>query len=169
MKITSGNDNSKFKFVNKNMTTNGYFDGNVNQELNHAVFSLNQVSLNKQGFHLSLCSDACTGLQKWGIYYQAALRSQGQYKDEVYVVDDGMLRKLTVERPVSLSKFSKSFLHYGCNDDGLSFNDKPVIYYQFVPPSSVWDLFVYVYQLFRLNESTFNPFLMVGNDTFVKV
>ena len=113
MKVTSRNDNSSAKFVNKNMTTTGYLDGNVNQELNHAVFSLNQVSLNKQGCHLSSCSDEYTGLQKWGIYYQAALRSQGQYKDEVFVVDDGTLRKLTVECPVSLAKSSKSFLHYG--------------------------------------------------------
>ena len=88
MKVMSENGNSKFKFVNKNMMTTGYFDGNVNQDANHNVSSMNQVSLNKQRFHLSLCIDEYTGLQKWGIYYQAALRSQGQYKDEVYIVDD---------------------------------------------------------------------------------
>ena len=130
---------------------------------------MNQVSMNKQGFHLSSCSDDYTGLQNWGINYQAAPRSQGQYKDEVYIVDDGTLQELMVERTIGLAKPSKKFLHCGGNDDDLSLNEEPVIHYQFVPSSLVWDLFVYVYQLFRLNESTFNPFLMVGNDTFVKV
>ena len=47
----------------------------------------------KQGFHfhLSSRSDVYTRLQNWGIYYQAALHSQGQYKDEVYIIDEGTL------------------------------------------------------------------------------
>ena len=46
------------------------------------------------------------------MHYQAALRSQGQYKDEVYIVDDGTFRELTVEGPIGLAKTSKPFLHY---------------------------------------------------------
>ena len=65
-KITSGNDNNNdytmFKFVNENMTTSDHYDNNVNQD----VPSMNQVSMNKQSFHLSSCSDDYTGLQKMG-------------------------------------------------------------------------------------------------------
>ena len=41
-------------------------------------------------------------MQHWGICYKAALRSQGQYKDEVYIVDEGTLQELTVELPDNL-------------------------------------------------------------------
>ena len=97
---------------------------------------------------MSSCSDDYTGLRKWGIHYQEAARSQGQYKDEVYIVDDGTLRELTVEHPIGLAKPLKPFLHYSGNDDDLSANDEPVIYYQNVASSSVWDLFIDEYQLF---------------------
>ena len=66
-------------------------------------------------------------MQHWGICYKAALRSQGQYKDEVYIVDEGTLRELTVERPIGLENPSKRFLHYGGNANNLSVNDTPVI------------------------------------------
>ena len=169
MKVTSENDNNNdynmFKLINENMTTSDHYDNNVNRDMP----SMNKVSMHKQGFHLRSCSDDHTGLQKWGINYQAALRSQGQYKDEVYIVDDGTLQELTVEHPINLVTPSKTFLHYGGNDDDLSVNDVPVIYCKFVLSSLVWDLFIHVIQLFRLNVSVFNPFVMVGNDKFIKV
>ena len=118
---------------------------------------------------MSSCSDDYTGLQQWGIHYQAAPRSQGQIKDEVFIIDDGTLRELTVEHPIGLAKPMKPFLHYSGNADDLCANDELVIYYQNVASSSIWDLFIDAYQLFRLNESTFNPFLMVGNGTFQNV
>ena len=63
------------------------------------------------------------------MYYRAVLRSQGQYKDEAYIVDEGTLRELTVERPIGLVEPLKLFLHYGGNADNLSVNDELVIYY----------------------------------------
>ena len=63
----------------------------VNVLLFCVVIIVSQCSRNKHGFYLSSCSDDYTELKKWVIHYQAASRSQRQYKDEIYCVDEGTL------------------------------------------------------------------------------
>ena len=119
----------------------------ANNLLYCVVIVVSQCRRNKYGFHLSSCSDNYIELQQWGIHYQAALRFQGQYKDEVYIVDKGTLQELAVETPIGLSRPMKPFLHYGGNVDDLPVNDEtnfrdlakdqPVIYHQVVASSTV--------------------------------
>ena len=97
---------------------------------------------------MSSCTNAYTELPKWGICYKAASRSQGQYKNNAYIVDEGTLQEMTVKSLIGLSSPLKLFLHYCGNVDDLSVNDDTdfcvftkgqlLSYHQVVASSTIW-------------------------------